>query len=645
MLDILRNNTQSVVVYILFAIIILVFVFTFNTITPDQACGGSPTGVTIDELVEVGDVAIDTTMLNMALTITQDPASPGANDIQAQQKNFQYRNSRFRLLGAYGFILQSAWFDFGIEPAKVSPIHAEKTMGDLIETFLVVAEGERLGLSVSDAEMTQRIIGRYWFDDETKEFDAKRYEQMVRFQLGVSPTRFEGFIKAELIREKVITLLVGGMSLSEAEIAYQHRVDNEKVDLAVVVVDEAAAAALVKVDEGALTKWITANQDAVSKYYEDNKGDYNKEERVMVRGIQFKAPNRLVVEGEKDETKRAALVKERADKQAKADTTLALLKAKISDAGAFDATAEADTVDAAAADAAKGVITVDDFVELAVANSDNSNKDTGALFDDERDRTRMGQWPFGKETVDATFALAPGQITDVIEVDSGFWILRLEKKLAAESRSLDDVRLEIATQLYRTERAGDERKAIADEVLAAARKNDGDLEGAVDAVNEARGAADNAGLFVGSTGPFARVQAGAYGPAAEVGLVPNPVGKLPALAGAAFGSEGEVLLDQVFATEDDAKLVIAKVSAREEAGELDAETRTKLREAMLRNKQRVFYRGWYDALLAAAVEDGVVDAGSAWEDYLTQARQTFVEAGGKLASATPVNAKGEPETR
>ena len=41
MLDLLRNNTRSFIIYLLFAIIIVVFVFTFNTITPGQACGGT----------------------------------------------------------------------------------------------------------------------------------------------------------------------------------------------------------------------------------------------------------------------------------------------------------------------------------------------------------------------------------------------------------------------------------------------------------------------------------------------------------------------------------------------------------------------------------------------------------------------------
>ena len=58
MLDLMRKNTGSLITYLLFAIIIVVFVFTFGAISPDQACGGAGQGVPVVELADVDTVLL-----------------------------------------------------------------------------------------------------------------------------------------------------------------------------------------------------------------------------------------------------------------------------------------------------------------------------------------------------------------------------------------------------------------------------------------------------------------------------------------------------------------------------------------------------------------------------------------------------------
>ena len=91
MLDLLRNNTRSFIIYLLFAIIIVVFVFTFNTITPGQACGGGGPQGLVSDLATVGDEIIDNNMLNVAVQMNVNPPSPGADDPRALQRNFTYK--------------------------------------------------------------------------------------------------------------------------------------------------------------------------------------------------------------------------------------------------------------------------------------------------------------------------------------------------------------------------------------------------------------------------------------------------------------------------------------------------------------------------------------------------------------------------
>ncbi len=648
MLDILRSNTRSFIIYLLFSIIIVVFVFTFNTITPGEACGSQGPAALTAEFAEVDDVVLDASMFNMAEAVTVDPPAPTANDFRALQRRFAYYSTRFPQLG-----VPMAFSDFTQDAQRVSPIKSEKVMYDLVETLLVAAEARKAGLHVSDQELSDRLLADDgWFDPKTGEFMRDRYESFVRFQLGTSPARFEGFLRDEMLREKLISVLVAGVGVSDAELAFHRKASGEKVDLELVIVDAAAAAPLVSVPSEALTQWLAKNQDAISDYYDSHSTDYNKAERVVVRGIQVKATNRAVIERETDETKKAELDKEREEARAKAETALAELKAAApapapapseppaaAPEGDAPAAAEGDAAPAVPAPAAapvEGTVSVEAFEAAVTATSDHAaTKDSGGLFPEPRTKDEMGRWPFGTEAADAVFALQPGQISGVIEVDSGFWILRVDQRLAAESRGLADVRMEIAEKLYRQEKASEMQKSIAEEVLAAAKADPAkSLEDIADEVNTAHGVEDG-GLTMRSTGMFARLAAGALGAAAEVGQVPG-VGAAEELARAAFAATTEApVLAKVFSVDDGKKLVVARLAGREEATDEDGGG---VREQLLREKQKLFYRGWYDDLLRASADSGRVEFTDAWRDRLKQDLDAFRDAGGVLPGAEGVPA-------
>ncbi|MGB0589700.1 MAG: peptidylprolyl isomerase [Myxococcota bacterium] len=653
MLDYLRNNAQSTVVYFMFAAIIIVFVFTFNTITPDQACGGGAPGREVEGLFTVGGENLDTNWLDIAASLTIDPPSPDNDDLQAQYRLQQYKSRRFGRFGSYGFIYQSAWSDFGTDPSIVSPIMVERAMTDLIETVLVSQEAEEVGIQISDTAMSKRLIGTfdYWYDEETGEFDPEKYDRMVRFQIGASPSRFEAFVRMDMQREAMITLLVGGLDITESELLFHQKATGNKVDLEFAAVDASTAAALVKADEASVTPWLAANQEKVASFYKENATRFDKAERAQVRGIQFRAANRARVTGEEDAAEKAKLQKERDDAKAKAEAAwLALAGANASLPAPLAAPPEdAAKKDAEAATASKtrhGVaIDLAAFEAAVTANSDHGpTKEAGGLFDEHRDRERLGRYPFGTEVVDPIFALEAGQMSGVIEVDTGFWILRLEEKLAAESKTLEQAQMEIATQLYKEEQGEALKKTLAAELLAKAKAaSDKPLSDAVAAVNAARGAAEGEGLTTSQTGLFARMQAGAYGPAAKIGQVPT-LGDVPDLAKAAFkaGPKSPVL-GQVFEVDGGKRLVVARWAAEEAAAELDDAGRAGIREKLLRQKQRLVYRTWYESLLAKAIADGRVEADDSWNTYLDEARRNFVEAGGRLApekSLKPEGAQG-----
>jgi hypothetical protein len=643
MLDILRDNTRSFIIYLLFAIIIIVFIFTFNTITPDQACGGAGPAGLVAELAHVNGERIDTNMLDVAARLTLDPPSPKAQDPRALQRRFTYRNTRFLRLGLGG-----PYQDFGPDPSQVSPIKVEKAMSDLVESVLVAGAARGTGLDVSDKELTDRLINDEWFD-EAGEFRRDEYNNFVRFQIGTSNSRFEEFVRNELLRERMITMVVGGVRVADSELAFHHAAENETVDLSLVSIDDDVAGALVAVSPEDIATWSGANTEAIKTYFEKNADEFNKPERFAIRGIQIKAANRALIGLEKDEEKKKKLEEERVTARTRAEGVLAGLLA----AAVAEAPAKADKkkkkkkakkkkaeADGEAATPAP-VVPVEAFAKAVTDSSDHSaTKDTGGVFQEPRSKEALGRWPFGTEVADAVAALTPGQVTTLVEVDSGFWIMRLDAKLAAETRTLEESSAGIAEALVRKERAADFKKVLADELLAEAKKDSKrSLEDVAGVINAKYGITEETpGIGARATGPFSRLQAGAFGSAAKVGNVPG-VGEAADLVGAAFKSSADSpLLGRVFSVSGGRRLIVARLIERSEAGEMDAGGMTALSDRLLREKQKLFYRSWYLSLLKDAVQGGSVDFTDEWKGLLQASIDLYRDSGGVL---TPV---GEPET-
>jgi hypothetical protein len=612
MLDLLRKNTQSFVIYLLFAIIIVVFVFTFNTITPSQACGDAAPGLALGDFGEVGDTTIDNALFNLAAEMTVDPPSPNSVAPDAFQRRFWYENLRFPYLQRFGFI--PAYQNAGSDPEAVSPIRVEKVMEDLIEHILVQNEAEALGLNASAKELTDRLLSTdAFFDPDTGEFLRRRWESAIRGNLGVSPVRFEQFVKGELLREKLITLLTAGVVIADHELAYYYRAQNEKVDLSYIGISPTVAESLTPTTAAEVSAWQGDNADAIKAYFDANQAEYSKPERVVVRGIQFKAPNRAVIATLEDAKDKAAKETARADVQKRAEGVYAQVKS------ALDALPEEATTETAIAA----------FAGIAETESDHEgSKVNGGQFEP-RSREAMGQWPFGPEASEPAFSLEAGVSSELIEVDSGFWILMPERRLAAETKGLKDVEGSIATKLLTSEKANTFAPKLAEEVLAAAKAApDQTLEQIATAINTKYGLTEG-GLSTNSTGPFSRMREGGIGYAANAGVMPG-LGEIADVARDAFATTTEKpLIDRVFTTSD-GRHVVARMTSRIEAETMTDEAVATIREQLIAEKKRIVYRAWYQSIRDNAEANGDISYTDDWHGLVKASKANFVDAGGIL---------------
>ena len=357
----------------------------------------------------------------------------------------------------------------------------QRIVQQLVDEEAVLAEADRLGVSVSDAELQERIVRMPGFQENGHFIGYARYQQILQFQRPpMRPSEFEATYRSELIAEKLQAAVTGWVRVSDNEVdeEYRHRNEKVKLDLAVFTANQFRAGIqptdaelnaqfsahpetyrmpekrrvrFLLIDAGALRPKMVATDPEIEAKYKDNLSTYSTPDQIRASHILFKT------EG-KDE---AAVKKV-------AESVLAKVKAG------------------------------GDFAALAKQYSDDDlSKKNGGDLD------YFGRGTMVKEFDEAAWALQPGQISDLVKSQFGFHIIKVVDKKAATTKTLAEVRPQLEDQI-KLEKAQAEAQKTAD-ALTKEITTPADL----DRVAKARG------LTVGDSGLFARDE-----PLAGIGFAP-----------------------------------------------------------------------------------------------------------------------------
>ncbi|NUN13754.1 MAG: peptidylprolyl isomerase, partial [Myxococcales bacterium] len=267
----------------------------------------------------------------------------------------------------------------------------------------------------------------------------------------------------------------------------------------------------------------------------------------------------------------------------------------------------------------------DIFAKVASTESDRDAA-TGGLIAEPKTKEELNVWPYGPEVADAVFKLESGQRTEVIEVSGGFWILRVEEKLPAFEKSLEDSKLEIARKLLQQERAVAKAQEFAKEILEAAKADTS--KSLTDIVTEWNARHPVTGkeagvLSANETAPFARMSAGSIPrPADMEGFVPG-LGKAPEIIDIAFKLSTEnPLSPQVHKLPDTDRVLVIRFKEKIDPTEEETKTQRNLIKRELSAMTKVqTYLAWYRALLGDAQKNGDVELTGAYHDLVTQEKQ------------------------
>jgi peptidyl-prolyl cis-trans isomerase D len=306
----------------------------------------------------------------------------------------------------------------------------QKALDALINSRLLHAEAERMGLVVGDEELRKKIEENPLFQENGR-FSASLYRSILTGS-RVTPAAYEESQRAEMLSLKVRNLVSDAARVTEAEAWESFRQDKEKVKLLLLPLEidtyrswvatteeeveerfeqereryrrpDRLRASYVAVASTAFEAKVEIAEEAVRDFYEFNQKDYETPPQVRARHILIKVPEGTSAEREEELRERAGFVQEKASEGS-------------------------------------------DFAALAKEFSQDSTGPGGG---------DLGWFSRGQMVTafeEAAFALDAGEISDVVRSEYGFHVIKVEETKGREAKPFEEVR-EAVEDAYRRQEA------------------------------------------------------------------------------------------------------------------------------------------------------------------------------------------------
>jgi peptidyl-prolyl cis-trans isomerase D len=300
----------------------------------------------------------------------------------------------------------------------------QQILQQLVDERAAAAEARRLGITVTDQEVAQRIFAIPAFQQNGVFAGHEVYQQVLQMQRPpLTTSEFEDNLRRALLVEKLRSAVTDWISVGDPEVDQEYRRRNEKAKLELVV---------FSADK--LRDQVTVTDADLASHFDKHKEQYRVGEKRKIRYLLVDADalkaKIVVPPGDVERYYQQNLTTFSTPEQVRASHIL--LKTEGADEAAVKAKAEALLKQA------KGGA---DFAELAKKNSEDSSAAQGGDLD------YFGRGRMVKEFDEVAFSLAPGTISDLVKTQFGYHIIKVVDKKAASTRSLADVRAPITAQL------------------------------------------------------------------------------------------------------------------------------------------------------------------------------------------------------
>jgi peptidyl-prolyl cis-trans isomerase D len=303
----------------------------------------------------------------------------------------------------------------------------------LIQQRLLRHEAARVGLTVPDLQLIQVIQDIPAFQQDGK-FSKQRYEELLRDQ-GMGPRTFEARVRQEMERQQLIDAYSGNGLIPVAVAERVMRLGNEKREISLVHVQPEQFLPQMKPDEA-----------AIKTYYDRHQAEFQLPEQVRVEYLVLSLDD-LSKDLEVSADEALKYFEEHTDEfgqpeERRASHILISVPATPSDQEKAAARAKAEQLLAQIKQAPQR------FSELAKQHS----QDPGSAANG-GDLSFFSRNMMVKAFEDAVFQMKPGEISDLVETDHGFHIIKLSEVKPAKLVSFDDVKSQVEQEVRKQKAA------------------------------------------------------------------------------------------------------------------------------------------------------------------------------------------------
>jgi peptidyl-prolyl cis-trans isomerase D len=246
MLEQMRQQSRSLLIYVLFGIVIAVFIINFGPQSPSGCNRGK----------------------------------------NAQQANLEGAKINGRLLTRqdymYGLMMVGVQ-NIPPQRAKMMRLH-ETVMDMLIDREILAGEAERAGFRVSDEEVEDflaesKIMGlgreqKASIFDEGGKFSYEHFRKFVQYQMGMTPRSFIEEQRRELLAAKMRDALRSGVAVSPVEVKdeWVRQANQVNVEYLRFPIHRYENELELKPEE--IAKYAAANEEALKKLYDERKAAF-----------------------------------------------------------------------------------------------------------------------------------------------------------------------------------------------------------------------------------------------------------------------------------------------------------------------------------------------------------------------------------
>ncbi|MCC5882829.1 MAG: SurA N-terminal domain-containing protein [Halomonas sp.] len=315
-----------------------------------------------------------------------------------------------------------------------------QVLDEMIGERLMLAFAEEGGLHLSEEQLDQVIVTLPEFQDQNGRFDSDLFRNRLA-SAGFTPTSFRAALRVDLKRQQ----LQQGLAVSDFVLA------GERETLAALQ-GQVRSFRYHALTAGDLEAPVTVSEEELLAYYEEHQANYQRPEQVRLE---------YVIVDRQDMAERVDVSEEalrQAWQERGRDADRRVSHIMVTHNGERSREEAAERLESVRARLAEG----EAFEALALEFSEDP-----ASAEQGGDLGVISRGFFGDEFDDATFALAPGQVSGVVETSNG---LHLVKVTELDQPSFEEMRDELSRELALDQVTGDFNRrvqALIDESFAA----------------------------------------------------------------------------------------------------------------------------------------------------------------------------------